>query len=83
MRSLSYQPHQREQIQRFITEQTPLAAERLGDKGRVLLRLSGTEPVLRIMVEAQEQLLADTTCSGIETAFHAALDENKTTSGGK
>ena len=83
LRSLSYQPHQREQIQRFITEQTPLAAERLGDKGRVLLRLSGTEPVLRIMVEAQEQLLADTTCSGIETAFHAALDENKTTSGGK
>ena len=30
-------------------------AEKLGDTGRILVRESGTEPVLRVMVEAPEQ----------------------------
>lgn len=34
----------------------------LGDDGRVLIRASGTEPKLRIMVEAQDQILADNYC---------------------
>jgi phosphoglucosamine mutase len=31
----------------------------LGDNGRILLRPSGTEPVLRVMVEARDRALAD------------------------
>ena len=36
-------------VQRMLAELT----ERLGDEGRILLRKSGTEPVIRIMVEAE------------------------------
>ena len=35
------------------------AEEAMGDKGRVLVRASGTEPVVRVMVEAEEQYLAE------------------------
>lgn len=34
-------------------------AELLGDDGRILLRESGTEPVIRVMVEAKTDLLAE------------------------
>lgn len=36
-----------------------VAQERLGSKGRVLLRPSGTEPLVRVMVEASDQAVAD------------------------
>ena len=34
------------------------AEDRLGDKGRVLLRKSGTEPLVRVMIEAENDQLA-------------------------
>ena len=37
----------------------------LGDKGRILLRPSGTEPVLRVMVEAEDSVLVDKTINKI------------------
>ncbi len=35
------------------------AESELGDTGRVLLRPSGTEPLVRVMVEAADQVTAD------------------------
>ncbi len=39
--------------------------QRLGGEGRVLLRYSGTEPLLRVMLEGPEQQLVDQLCDDI------------------
>ncbi len=42
-----------------IADAVASAEAKLGDSGRVLLRPSGTEPMVRVMVEAQHQDVAD------------------------
>ena len=50
------------------------AAERaLGETGRVLLRPSGTEPMVRVMVEAQEQATADGIAHDLSKVVKAEL----------
>ncbi len=44
------------------------AEARLGDAGRVLVRPSGTEPLVRVMVEAPEQAMAEEVAAAIATA---------------
>ena len=42
-------------VQKAVAE----IAAKLGDSGRILVRESGTEPLVRVMVEAQSQVICE------------------------
>ena len=56
-----------------VTAAVKASEARLGGKGRVLLRPSGTEPVLRVMVEAEEGGLSRTEAESIAAAVRTTL----------
>ncbi len=45
----------------------------LGDSGRVLLRPSGTEPMVRVMVEAEHQHVAESIAEGLASVVRESL----------
>ncbi|NLV97102.1 MAG: phosphoglucosamine mutase [Desulfovibrionales bacterium] len=49
------------------------AKAQLGDTGRVVLRYSGTEPLVRVMVEAQDQCAVDRWCAELAQAVNQGL----------
>lgn len=55
------------------TVQTTLAAvrRRLGDRGRLVVRKSGTEPVIRVMAEALSEAEMDTALEDVATAIRS------------
>ncbi|MCC6375859.1 MAG: phosphoglucosamine mutase [Microbacteriaceae bacterium] len=56
-----------------IAQAVVVAQKRLGDRGRVLLRPSGTEPLVRVMVEASDQELADEIAHALAEVVKAQL----------
>lgn len=50
-----------------------LAEEKMANKGRILVRASGTEPVIRIMVEGQNKELVEQLANELADTIHACL----------
>jgi phosphoglucosamine mutase len=55
------------------------ATDALGETGRVLVRSSGTEPLVRIMVEAVDQARADAIAAGLRSVVETELGSGATT----
>ena len=70
MRYNGVQPLESEQVKAAIAE----AELRLGTTGRLIIRKSGTEPLIRVMGESEDECLLGTVisevCSVIQQAAH-------------
>ena len=60
-------------IESLLTDEIAQAEKQLGDQGRVLVRRSGTEPVLRIMVESTTNEIAESTVNRLVLAAESYL----------
>ena len=58
-----------------VTEQVAAVEAELGGQGRVLLRPSGTEPLIRVMVEAVDKARLDAAMDKLVTVLKAASQE--------
>ena len=58
-----------------ITEAVARAETRLGKSGRIVLRPSGTEPVIRVMVEGSEEKLVKEICRELAKSVAAAAEQ--------
>ena len=58
-----------------VTAQVAIVEAELGGQGRVLLRPSGTEPLIRVMVEAVDKVRLDAAMNKLVTVLKAASQE--------
>jgi phosphoglucosamine mutase len=56
-----------------VWEAVERESERLQERGRVLVRPSGTEPLVRVMVEAPSQAECDEVCARLAALIEAEL----------
>lgn len=59
-----------------VKEAVHAVEEKLGDKGRVLLRKSGTEPLIRVMVEAEDEAQVEQGIATLADAIESAMVKN-------
>lgn len=62
-----------EAIDQLFKSEIETAQKSLGDSGRVLVRASGTEPMVRVMVESQQQSTAEKVAATLADAISARL----------
>ncbi len=67
------QPGQDWKVNTFLEEETRAVEAELGDEGRVLIRPSGTEPLLRVMVEARNAQQAQACAERLAAAVKARV----------
>jgi phosphoglucosamine mutase len=65
--------HHRMREDEVIAAEVKAWEAKLGDSGRILLRPSGTEPMVRVMVEAQEQSIAESVCEELVALVRTRL----------
>jgi phosphoglucosamine mutase len=65
-------PAQDWKANRLLEDTTRSVEQELGSSGRVLIRASGTEPLLRIMVEAQDAAQAKSCAERLVSAVQAS-----------
>lgn len=56
-----------------VREAVAVVEEKLSGRGRVLLRPSGTEPVVRVMVEGEDRKLVEALCSDLAQVVQRAV----------
>ena len=64
-------PGQDWKVNALLHETTRAVEQQLGASGRVLIRASGTEPLLRVMVEARDAQLASSCAQRLADAARA------------
>ena len=62
-----------EDVAQIFAAEIATAEKILADDGRVLVRSSGTEPVVRVMVEAREHDIAESVAATLVAAITARL----------
>jgi len=64
-------PKQNWKLNKTLTSEVARIEKELGDTGRVLIRPSGTEPLLRVMVEARDEKIAHDTAQHLADVVRA------------
>ncbi len=66
-------PVARKEIPPRVQEEVDRVNEKLGDRGRVLVRPSGTEPLIRVLAEARRMAEAESACGRIAALVRREL----------
>jgi phosphoglucosamine mutase len=53
------------------------AEEQLGGEGRILVRASGTEPIIRVMIEGKDQAQIEVLCAAVSDQLEERLSQNE------
>jgi phosphoglucosamine mutase len=63
----------RKEIPEAVLAEVDRVSEELGDTGRVMVRPSGTEPLIRVLAEAEERAIAEAACARIAALVRREL----------